>query len=126
MSPDLPATDVGEQRLPGRCPACSARVGPNDAWCTLCLHDLSAPEVPPEAPEPMVDTPASRPAPAAAEADRLAEQLLAELRVLEGGNGLPMPAALRAPAGRTAVIAGVGVAVTAALIGLSALVGWLF
>jgi hypothetical protein len=67
------------------------------------------------------------PLPSAGEADRVAAQLLAELRVIESGTGLPpMPGAVHGPAGRAAIITGAGLAVAVVLVGLSALVGLLF
>jgi hypothetical protein len=61
------------------------------------------------------------------DAERVADQLLAQLGVVEGGTGLPpMLGAAGGPLGKVLLVSSVGLAVAAALVSLLALLGWLF
>lgn len=131
MSTDA-STPSGEEGSPAsRCPACGARVRGHDAWCSLCHHDLRAqPEVA-ERPDQVAPAPSAPPAPpddsGATDSDLVAAELLAQLKVIEGGSGLP-PAleAVRGRFGRRAIVAAVGLTLTALLLSVLVVAGWLF
>ena len=107
-----------------RCPTCGARVTSAATWCSLCFTDLTAPPAPASA---EVVSPATTGADAsggvsAAEAERLAEQMLAELAASAPPTQLT-PAFLSGTGSRTVAIV-VGAVVMAALaFGLLALGG---
>jgi hypothetical protein len=111
------------------CPECGAGVRPDQKWCTLCLHVLSAPEPPPVpvVPEPtdaVVAAPAlvfpAEPTPLPAELEATADALLAQLAVESRKERLAVPTFLDSKA-KVALAVTVGMSVFSAvvLVGLS-------
>ena len=93
--PDLPfrrpGSEAGRRAEPAAdaCPSCGSRVRPDQSWCTLCHAVLGQSEqvIPPNSELASVPDPVPVPDPVAVPA--AVQAMLAELAVVERGDGLP-------------------------------------